>query len=227
MSESPWTAGYNETQNATYLPEMPYNVTDYVKLKYVLDKLYDYLSEAGALTVPNYSALPADVYIPLPSGLKIHIASKNPPLFNAVDFRLPNLTRSVVHFNVLGLRYAAHLYPGQSKWVNLFYYPSDVVVIPYANFASKFAWTSASVDDYVLADLILDAATIILLASLLALVIKAGFTALSNAYDALLHSKLDATLETATEIEAKSDVLQTTSDGIKVDISRIYKGSYV
>lgn len=224
MSENPWTPGYNENLHATFLPEMPYDVTLYSNLKYALDKLYVDLQVTGALITDYFNIMSNDIWINLPSGLKVRIAYKSESVFLCPDFRLPALTRTVVKFNILSLRYAAHLYPGQNKYVNLFYNGTTPIVKAYGSFGDNYAWDSNITRDYTLSDLAIDVSGVLLYAAILAIVIKKGFAALQNTLDAILHTKLNTLIETTTSNDSSVD---SQLSGIQTSVDGLFRGSYV
>lgn len=220
ISESPWTPGYSEALDAEILPEMPFlSESAYANIAAALETLHDILS---TVTEVVNNVITTDVYMPLPSGLLVKIYAYNEG-FTLQDFKLPPFERKIVHFNLLWLRYSAHLFPGQDKWVNLFYIPRDLTLIAHDD--SRFTsgvlkWKNDDVGRaYELLDASIDISATTLVLGFLTFLINKGFSMLQTWYDSILHGKIDSLIQAQSNNSAV-DAEQLTR------LKRLYAGAY-
>lgn len=217
-----WVPGYVSFSSFN-LVEMPldYDPDGYLALKAAIEYIYN-LVVGGSVPSTN-----VDVWVTLPSGLQLKVYGVN----IIYDFRLPDLKRTVESHYLMGVTYNASLYPGQTFISNMFYSVTaspPIALVKAVDFDyTKMKWSDSGVKDYTLLHGLADVAGITLLASLLAIFIKAGFSALNNILDSLLHAKVDAISAHVTEVsdDVDADVLINTDTNTRV--KKLYGGSYV
>lgn len=197
---------------------MPYNETAYNTLKSVLDKVFDWI---GNVTLPAFNT--SDIYITLPSGLKLLICHVANNAYVLDDFRLPTLVRVEETHYFMGVFYHANLYPGQNYWINLFSSPfiaTPVEIVSFADFPTTVTWDSNRMTGYNTEDLGKDMAGTTLLTTVLVLLCKQGFNLIDQLPDLLLRQMVtDLTSDTAT--------VDTIVDDIQNRVKKLYAGSYV
>lgn len=223
--------------NHLWFPEMPLDFEDFNKLKKTLDTLYSLLNTALTIQSELFLICPDAITYTMPSGLIITICHKVGNDFVLNDFTIdePTRTEKIITWGLWPMPYTYlhfNLYPWQSWWDNYLYNAKiDVKLVDDLTFVD-------GVRDYMLSDALVDIGTPTIIASVLFLMAKYGFTGMKDLYATWRHTTTQASVTnvqtslndltdpSVTDLSNTSKTVGLISDTL-VRIKQFYRGSYV